>query len=199
MNILYKTKKGMSLVELLVAMSILVIVSSGLSVFFINIWRARSNEIEMGSSLLKVSQSIGRMTNVIRQSSQADSGAYLIDSADDFDLIVYADIDEDDNKERMHYYLDGTEIKVGITDPDLGTNPSYPEADGSTIVIATDVVNEVDEPLFVYYDNNYAEMTTPASIPPIRLVRVNVRVNTDPNKISDVVISSLTSFRNIDN
>lgn len=189
----------MTLTELVVAMAILTIVSTGLSVFFINIWKAKSNEVEMGSSLLKVSQSINKMTAIIRQANQADSGAYFIDSADDFDLVIYANVDDDDNMERVHYYLDGAEIKMGITDPILGTNPSYPELDDDTVVLATNVVNESSEPIFVYYDNNYVALTTPASIPPIRLVRVNVRVNTDPDKITDVVISSLTSFRNIDN
>jgi len=197
---IFKTKKGMTLVELVVAMSVLVIVSAGLSTFFITIWEAKSNEVEMGNSLLIVSQTVNKMTTNIRQGgSQADSGAYFIDSADDFDLVFYSDIDNDLHMERVHYYKDGTEIKMGTTEPILGTNPTYPILDETTVVIAKNVTNTVSEPIFTYYDNTYAALVTPASIAPIRLVRVSVSVNTDPTKISDVTISSLTSFRNINN
>jgi hypothetical protein len=101
--------------------------------------------------------------------------------------------------ERVHYYLDGTEIKMGTAEPVLGINPTYPGSDENTVVIARNITNAVSEPIFTYYNKDYDALATPASVFSIRLIRSTVSVNTDPTKISDVIIESVTSFRNINN
>lgn len=197
--ILFKTKKGMSLTELMVAMSIFTIVSIGLSTFFANIWKSKYNELEMGNSLLIASQAVNKMKESIRQAGQADSGAYLISSADDFDFVFYSDIDGDDNMEKVHYYLDGSEMKMEKAEPVLGTNPTYPDVYEAPEIIARNIVNMEAEPVFSYFDDDYDFLATPSSAYPIRLIKITLYVNTDPDKISDVSISSLVYIRNVNN
>ncbi|MDD3498592.1 MAG: prepilin-type N-terminal cleavage/methylation domain-containing protein [Candidatus Moranbacteria bacterium] len=197
--ILFKTKKGMSLTELLVAMFIFTVVSMGISIFFANIWKSKYNELEMGKSLLIASQAVNNMKKSIRQAGQADSGAYLISSASNFDFVFYSDIDNDNDMEKIRYYLDGSEIKMEKAEPILGTNPTYPDVYEAPVTIAKDIANTETEPIFSYFDNDYDSLATPTSAYPIRLIKITLYVNTDPNKISDVSISSLVYIRNVNN
>lgn len=195
----YKNKKGMTLVELMVSISILGIVTTGMSTFFIYIWESRYDEINIGQSSLAASQSISKMSRDIRRAAQADSGAYLIDSGDDFDFIFYSDIDADEHMERVHYYVDGTSIMMGTAEPILGTSPTYPVGDENVTTLANNVTNEVSEPIFSYYDSSNSVIATPITASNVRLVKLHISVNTDPDRINDVVIESAVSLRNLNN
>ncbi|MFC1644924.1 type II secretion system protein J [Patescibacteria group bacterium] len=193
-----KNKKGMTLIELIVAISIMTIVMTGSSMMLVRLWDGRVNEVKMGQSSLLASQSVTEMIKNIRKSSQADSGAYFLDSGDDFEIIFYSDIDNDDHMERVHYYVEGSELKVGTAEPILGINPTYPEDDEVVSVLSDYLVNEEAEPLFTYYDSNGAIVDTPVQSSYVTLVRVTIHINVDPDNIGDTVISSSASFRNID-
>ncbi|MCX6763313.1 MAG: hypothetical protein NTZ97_01075, partial [Candidatus Moranbacteria bacterium] len=66
---------------------------------------------------------------------------------------------------------------------------------GTAKIIVRNVVNEAGEPVFSYYDQtntetNEASMTT--------LVKIFLRVNTNPNRVeNDVVLESYSKLRNI--
>jgi prepilin-type N-terminal cleavage/methylation domain-containing protein len=193
------TKKGMSLVELLIAMFILSVVMFGMSAFFAYVWEAKSEDIARGQSSIVASSSVNKMVKNIRKSAQAESGAYMLDSGDDFEFTFYSDIDNDDYLERIHYYLDGNVLKMGTAEPILGTNPTYPEADEVVVEIAVNVVNDPStEPIFVFYDNNGDVMTTPVNVYSVKSVKISVFVNSDPDEIDDIEINSTVALRNVD-
>ncbi|KKT88216.1 MAG: hypothetical protein UW95_C0016G0020 [Parcubacteria group bacterium GW2011_GWC1_45_14] len=187
----------MTLVELLVAIGILGIVTTGLSAFFSYMWRTRLTDVSRGQSSVIASSSVSRMTENIRRAAQADSGSYAIASADDFNLVFYSDIDSDQYRERVHYYLDGTSIMMGTSEPILGDSPTYPEGDEIVSVIATNVMNSESEPIFTYYNSSGSILDTPAFVAPIRMVGLSVSVNTNPSKISDTLVQTLVSPRNL--
>lgn len=193
------TKKGMSLLELLISIFILSVVMFGMSAFFAYLWKAKAQDVSRGQSIITASNSVNKMIHNIRKSAQAESGAYMLDSGDDFDFVFYSDIDNDDNLERIHYYLDGSTLKMGTAEPILGTNPTYPVGDQEIVEIAFDVVNDLStEPIFTYYDNNGNVMTTPVNVYSVKSVKVSVFVNTDPGNIDDVEINSTVALRNVD-
>jgi prepilin-type N-terminal cleavage/methylation domain-containing protein len=193
------TKKGMSLLELLISIFILGVVMFGMSAFFAYLWKVKSQEVSRGQSIITASNSVNKMIQNIRKSAQAESGAYMLDSGDDFDFTFYSDIDNDNNLERIHYYLDGNTLKMGTAEPILGTNPTYPVGDQETIEVATNVVNDAaTEPMFVYYDSSGSAMTTPVNVYAVKSVKVSVFVNIDPGNIEDVEINSTVALRNVD-
>ncbi|MDH4330176.1 MAG: prepilin-type N-terminal cleavage/methylation domain-containing protein [Candidatus Moranbacteria bacterium] len=193
-----QTKKGMSLLELLIAMFILGIVTVGMSSFFAYLWRSKAVEISRGQSILVASNSVNKMVRFIRKSAQAESGAYMLDSGDDFEFIFYSDTDNDGYLERIHYYLEGDSLKMGTAEPILGTNPTYPVGDEVTVEIADDIVNDTStEPIFTYFDNNGVAMTTPVNVYAVKAVKITVFVNSDPENINDVEINSMVALRNV--
>lgn len=198
--------RGMTLVEVLVAIAIMLIAMEGFTLLFLKSWDTNKFILEEGMASAAASRATGKIVSQLRSTRQADNGDYPVESADDFDLKVYMDIDKDGVTERVHYFLDQAtdQLKVGVTNPVAGTPVSYPAADDTVSILANYVVNENTNPVFYYYNQNYPGDTvnnpiaTPATIDQIRLVRVHLYVNINPVHAPDNInIESFADLRNL--
>lgn len=198
----------MTLVELMVAISIMLIAMEGFTFLFLKSWSTNKFVLEEGMASANASHTVSRIIKELRGIKQADNGDFPIESADDFDLKVYADIDHDGVTERVHYFLDlvNDQLKVGITEPIGSTPVSYPASDDTERVLAEYITNENSEPIFFFYNKNYPGDTvnnpiaTPADVSAIRLIKVHVKVNIDPiNAPNNVNIESFVDLRNMKN
>lgn len=185
-------KKGLTLVETLVAIALFVLGIQATVLVFNKTFENKRYSLEMGRASFTVSRSIGDLTRYIRKARQSDSGAYPIVSADDDDIIFYSDYDKDDVTERLHVYFadsngDGTAdtIYMGVRNPSGGFPVTYAVGDGETITLAQHIVNTASDHVFSYYDRDYPatnEVATPANVSEIRLIRIFLKINIDPNK-----------------
>lgn len=194
----------MSLVEMLVAIAIFTIGMLGFTQLFVSSWRQNAYTMEMGQTAMAVSRGVNEMVGYLRKARQGDDGSYPVISADDNDLVVFGDYDKDGITERLHFYLSGTDIIMGIRNPTTGLPKTYASGDAETKIIASYIVNDAETPIFAYYDNNYPEdsinnpIDTPAMVPNIRLVRIDLHMNIDPNRPPDnVQIKSFVEIRNL--
>lgn len=196
----------MTLVEVLVAISIMLIAMEGFTLLFLKSWDTNKFILEEGMASAAASRATGKIVSQLRSVRQADNGDYPIESADDFDFKVYLDIDKDGVTERVHYFLDqaADQLKIGVTNPVAGTPVSYPVSDDTVSVLANYVVNENTDPVFYYYNQNFPGDTvnnpivTPASVDQIRLVRVHLYVNINPVHAPDNInIESFADLRNL--
>ena len=199
-----KFSKGMTLVEVIVAIAIFAIAMEGFTLLFIRAWRTNSYTIEMGQSSMTVSQGVSKMINYIRGSRQSDNGSYPIKSADSNDLVVYSDYDDDNITERLHFYKNGQNILMGVTDPTSTMPKMYPLGNQQVIIIASSIVNAANIPVFSYYNKNYPgdtsnnPMATPASIANVRLIKVHLQININPNRAPDnIEMQSFVELRNL--
>ena len=114
-------------------------------------------------------------------------------------MIAYGDVDGDGKAERFRYYLEGTEVKMDITNPTTDVPPQYPQGSDQTLLIASHVVNsQKNVPLFRYYDHQNTLLTGSFPINAVRMVEVKIIVrSTAYDEVRDVVIQSLASLRNI--
>ncbi|MFA5777040.1 MAG: prepilin-type N-terminal cleavage/methylation domain-containing protein [Parcubacteria group bacterium] len=197
-------KKGLTLVEMLVAIAIFGIGMEGFTLLFSRVWRTNSYALEMGQSSMAVSQGLSRTMNYIRGARQADNGSYPIKSADDNDLVIYSDYDKDGITERVHLYKSNQNILMGIRDP-TGTIPkTYPAGDQTTAIIANSIVNDEDTPIFYYYNKDYPgdsednPMSTPAEISNVRLMKIYLEININPDRAPDnIKMQSFVEIRNL--
>jgi prepilin-type N-terminal cleavage/methylation domain-containing protein len=204
----YALRKGLTLVELMVAIFVMLIAMEGFTFLFVRTWDTNKFILEEGLASAAASRATNKIVVELRGIRQADNGDYPIESGDDFDLEVYGDIDNDGTVERLHYYLDQTndQLKVGITNPNTGTTPvSYPAGDEETRVLTNYVVNESDNPVFYYYNRNYPgdttnnPLSTPVSPGNVQLIRVHLLVNIDPvHAPNNVNIESFVDLRNLE-
>lgn len=195
---------GMTLVEMMIAIGIFFIGIEGFTILFARSWQSNHYILEMGQASLAASRGVSNMVAFIRGTRQSDNGSYPIVSASDNDFVLYADYDKDNITERLHFYKSDSNIIVGITNP-TGTMPkTYPSGDEETQIIAKNVVNGANEPIFYYYNKNYPSdaennpLDTPAIISEIRLVKIYLFVNIDPNRAPDnVKMQSMVELRNL--
>jgi len=201
---IFYSQKGLSLVEMLVAIAIFSLILLGTLQLIKYIYKNYGYAMEQGLSLNDVQRGLKILVNDIRGARQADSGAYAIVSADEFDFIFYADIDKDNITERVHYYLQNQAIKKGITKPS-GTPPSYPSEDQTTTTLISHVINTVSQPLFYFYNTNYPadQVNNPLQVPvgsldAIRMVKVDIYYNLNPYRAPDNVrLESFAEMRNL--
>lgn len=186
-------KKGFTLVETIVAIALFTVGTQATVLLFAKIMRTKAYSMEMGKASFVVSRSISDLTKYIRKARQSDAGAYPIVSANDNDLVLYSDYDKDEITERLHIYFNDTAdtLYMGVRDPS-GTFPAtYASGDGETITLAEHIVNTPSDPVFLYYNKNYPGDTehnpvnTSADVSEIRLVKIFLKINIDPNNAPD--------------
>jgi prepilin-type N-terminal cleavage/methylation domain-containing protein len=199
-----RSQKGLTLVEMLVAMVIFSLILIGALMLIKYIYKNYGFAMEQGLSLNEVQKGLKVLTDDIRGGRQADSGAYAVVSANKFDFVFYADIDNDNITERIHYYFQNNSIKKGVTSP-AGTPASYPSEDQSTTTLVTHVINTDDQPLFYFYDTNYPtdQTNNPLAVPisdvsKIRLVKIDMFYNLDPFRApNNIRLESFVEMRNL--
>ncbi|MFZ1654261.1 MAG: type II secretion system protein [Candidatus Moraniibacteriota bacterium] len=207
MSLFQKHLKGMTLVEMLVAIFIMGIGTIGFTLLFSSSWKTNKFILETGVTAVQVNRASSDIINNLRKVRQADNGDYPIESGDDFDIQVYLDIDNDGVTERVHYWLDtaNDQLMRGVREPSAATPPTYASGDGTTSIIANYIVNEAAQPVFYYYNENYPGDTvnnpiaTPIAIEDVRLVRVLLRMNIDPIKApNNINVESFVDLRNLE-
>ncbi len=196
--------RGMTLIEVMMAIFIMLIGIEGFTLLFIRTWNNNSYTLEMGQSSMAVSQGVSKMVNYIRGARQADNGAYPVRLADDNEFTVYGDYDKDGIAERLHFYKNNQNVLLGVANPTVTMPKTYPSEDQEIIIVAEHIVNATDEPVFYYFNNNYPgdiinnPLDTPAAVADIRLVKIHLKINIDPNRAPDnIEMQSFVEMRNL--
>jgi prepilin-type N-terminal cleavage/methylation domain-containing protein len=206
-SIYRKKLKGMTLVEMMVAIFIMSAGMVGFSLLLSSSWKSNKFILETGMASVQVNRASSQIINNLRKVRQADNGDYPIESGDAFDIKVYLDIDDDGVTERVHYWLDtaNDRLMLGVREPSAATPPTYAAGDGTTSILANYIVNDGTQPMFYYYNENYPGDTvnnpiaTPVAVENVRLVRVLLRINIDPIKApNNINVESFVDLRNLE-
>lgn len=199
-----KNKKAFTLVETLVAIAIFLLGIQATVLLFSKSWQSQAYSIEMGKASFIASQGISNLVKYIRGAKQSDSGAFAIVFADKNEIIFYSDYDKDNITERLHVYLLDNKILMGVTKPTATLPKTYPSGDQQTIEIANHIVNFETDSLFSYYNKDYPAdlvnnpVDVPADVSQIRLVKIFIRININPNRAPDNIHQeSFVEIRNL--
>jgi len=194
----------MTLVELLVAIFIMILGMGGFSLLFLRSWQMNGFIFETGVASAAASRAVDKTVAELRKIRQGDDGSYPVVSGDGFDLKAFIDIDNDGKSERVHYFLQNGLFKRGVTEPSSTQPVTYPAADQTVTTVATYVANTAAQPVFSYYNDNYPgdtvhnPMTTPVAVGDVRLAKVRLIINIDPNHAPEETnVESIAEFRNI--
>lgn len=185
---LIKDEKGMTLVEMLIGIVVLVMLLGLISALILRAFYINRFTLEQGLNAAEVQKTVRVFTRNLREATQADDGAYMIQSADDFELTFFANIDSDDAVERLHYYLEDHQLKLGITEPS-GFPVSYPAGDTEVRIIGNGIVNTGSQPVFYYYNKDYPvdtinnPLSTPPTLQEIGLVKLDIYVNVNTTQV----------------
>ncbi|MCX6781769.1 MAG: prepilin-type N-terminal cleavage/methylation domain-containing protein [Candidatus Magasanikbacteria bacterium] len=193
--------KGFTLIEIIVTISIFLLVVGGFTAIFIFSFRSRAVIMEQLLTQTEGRRIVQDFVNELRSATQSSIGAYAIEKAENNQIIFFSNIDTDSYRERVRYFLDGTNFKRGITKPS-GNPMVYNTSTESAVIIAHDVINPTTTPIFKYYDQAYtgsqASLTMPVSITQIRIVAVHLIMEEDPNlSPAPFVVQAKAEIRNL--
>ena len=196
-NFLKKISGGFTLIEILFGVAIFLLIIGVLTLFSRNVWIYNSFvsaglvNADNGRQILKT------MTSEIRTASSADTGAYTISQAASSSFTFYSNIDNDVLKEKVRYFLTGATLRKGVIKP-TGSPLSYNPANEQVSTLAPSVTSAI----FDYYDKNYdgttASLSFPINIPNIRLIKITIVIDQDPNRPpAPTTFSTQISIRNL--
>lgn len=200
---LKKYEKGLSFIEMIVAISIFTIGIAGFTLLFYRSWKSNSFIVEEGMASMQAAQSVRKISAQLRDIRQSDTGEYMVKTASENELVVYRNEDDDDNIERVRYFLDETNdtFKKGVAEAS-GSPLAYPanyDSDTVTTLALYTVNADNSEPLFKYYDNANNQLASPATPTSIRVIELNLWINIKPLSAPDNVrIGTSVEIRNLD-
>ncbi|MFZ3011659.1 MAG: hypothetical protein WA060_01515 [Minisyncoccia bacterium] len=196
----YKNKNtpGFALIETLFGIAIFILIVGALTLFSRNVWTYNSFisaglvDTNEGRKILKT------MISEIRTASTSDTGTYVIGQAGASSFTFYSNIDSDILKEKVRYFLSGTTLQKGITKP-TGSPLSYNSLNEKISTLAENVRNTS---IFEYFDEDYdgttAPLPFPVNIPSVRLVKITITIDQDPNRPpTETIFSTQVSLRNL--
>lgn len=187
----FNSNSGFTLLEIVVATSIISVIALMVAMFGIDIFDFGIFLSDNITSQQEIQLTLKNMVSEIRAMSQSVNGAYPIELAAENNLIFYSDIDSDGNAERVRYFIEDGILKKGVMKPS-GNPLSYSLADEDI----SDQVHDIYGPagnIFSYYDTSYAgdesQLAFPVSIPAVRMI--GIHITSDPNPLD---ISSRIDF-----
>lgn len=184
-------KRGYTLIELLVVTPILVIASFIAFIIILRGWQAYQLSVAQADASYILTNSLDRVSRVLRSTN-------TIIAATDNDLTVESYFSPRDSvPDRARYYLQNGKLLVDVT-PASGTAPNftYNPADTRTITI-TSTTNIDGQPLFKYYDQNGASLSSPYTLTAITKIEITLSVNPKPSVLkTNQVTSTQVQLRN---
>lgn len=196
-----KTKlgKGVTIIELLIAMAILSIMGVGLvSLQYI----LSQNQIAITKSYKYIDDAnyiVSAFVKEIRGARQSDNGTYLLTLANDQEVIFYSDIDLDGKVEWVRYYLNGSHLTKETIKP-TGYPAVYDLLSKKTSVVSENIKNATT-PLFYYYNEDWPSDTTNNPLivndrlSKTKTIKIYLRINGDSNPDKDYIIESSAQIR----
>lgn len=193
--------KGFSLPELIISVFIISIITVSVNTFAKDIF-SLNYFLQSGLNAQLDSRHIVKViVTELREAGPSANGSYPILLASSSAVTFYSDIDNDGIREKVRYFTSGSTIKRGVISP-TGSPLTYLDVNEKLTTIISGYVASSTLPLFQYFPSSYAgtssPLTYPVDIPSIRLVKVTVIIDSDPNKSPvQIQTTSQVSIRNL--
>lgn len=187
----------MTLVEAVVWVGVFILAIGAITSTILFFYRANRYALEEAYAVASAQHGLDTAVEVIREASYSSQGAFPIVSIAPNDFVFYSDVEGNALTERVHFYLQGTNLMEGITDA-TGDPPDYTGAEKS-FVIANYIRNTAQGvSMFRYYDQLGNEITNYSNWTSVRFVKVSLAVQVDvPSLPQQTTLYSSAAIRNL--
>lgn len=100
---------GFTLIETLVTVAIFVLALGAVASFIIVSYRSQAYVLQQSAAINQARKGIETMAKELREARIGDDGSYIIEKAEDYEIIFYSDIDKDGATERVRYFFYGSD------------------------------------------------------------------------------------------
>jgi type II secretory pathway pseudopilin PulG len=187
-----------TLVETLVVIAISSFILIGLTRAIIFFYDTNEYAVQQSAAIRSASGGVERLVQDIREASYADTGAFPVADFSTSSITVYADVNRDQQVERVHYELINSDFVRAVTSPS-GSPLSYASGDTTTSTLSDNVRNQNEGvPIFMYYDISGNQLSLSDPRQDLAFVSIELIVNVDPDRTPDnTTIKSSATLRNI--
>lgn len=187
-------KRGMTLIEVVVAISMIAVVMVAASDSALSLYRA--NVVGVGS-VNQISQ--GRratqlITTDIRQTNIGNNGADAIAAMSPYGITFYSNISNGYGSQKITYAINGTTLTRSVVQP--GTPATY--SGTPSLSTASEFVKNVTSgvPLFRFYDGGGNEITDMNQTSSVRVIQATLRTQGSSSNTPFTFTSRIT-LRNV--
>lgn len=171
-------KKGFTLLETVVAIGIFLLIVVAAFDFVQTIISSQEIMSLESTAQKEARKTLEEFVKETRNASASSIGSYLIAEATAVSLTFYSDIDSDTYREKVRYFVDGTNLKKGVIKP-AGTPLSY-NPDSETVSVVVKNLIAGSQP-FSYFDKNYdgssVSLAFPVIVMDIKLIKVILAID----------------------
>ncbi len=194
-------KEGVTLVEILISLSIIGFFVVTASTFEKDIFALNTNLQSNLNAQLDARHLVKIMIAELRKASASAEGSYAIDSASTTTMTFFSDVDSNGISDKVRYFLSSNSIKKGVIMP-TGSPLVYNPANEVITTLINNAISSSTLPIFQYFPSTYAgtssPLTYPIDISSIRLVKITVIIDSDPNRSPiPIIVTSSVSIRNL--
>ena len=194
---------GYTIIEILIAIAIFVLVS-GIVLSFQNDLFSVNNFLEESFRIQGSAEELLReMISELREAAESNLGGYPLEITGNTSLAFYSNIDKDPLKERVHYFLEGNELKKSIVKSSgFPLTYSTSTANESLRVVLRNIQSTSTVPIFSYFPEFISGTTTPLAQPvdpaAVKMVHINISIDEDLNRLPpEITVSSRVLIRNL--
>jgi type II secretory pathway pseudopilin PulG len=188
--------KGLTIIETLVFIAIFTLAIGAVSGLLVYFYKSNAYVIQQAYTVNSARKGVEVMTREIREATYSDTGAYPVVESQDQSFSFYSDIDRDNKIEKVRYFLEGSNFKKGEIEA-TGDSPRYDD-DNEVISILSDNVRNGTQKVFTYYNASSTEVADLTQLTDIKLVKVSLIVNIDPNRPpEEFTLTSSAQIRNL--
>ncbi|MEA2113144.1 MAG: prepilin-type N-terminal cleavage/methylation domain-containing protein [Patescibacteria group bacterium] len=105
MNKEQQATKGFTLIETIITIAIFAFAMVAAASFIITIYKSHAYTFQQSTAINDARKGIEIMVKELREAKMGDDGSYVIEKADDHEIIFYSDIDKDGGVERVRYFV----------------------------------------------------------------------------------------------
>ncbi len=178
------SSRGFTILEALFAISIFALLA--MSMVWVLITGLRTQRIvwDQLSGQNDVRRVLQQVVDDARRAEPSSVGAYPIVVASSTEFTFYANINNDNLRERVRFWVQNEELRKGVITP-TGSPLTYESANEEVTVLAHDVKNiTLNIPLFSYYDDTFTgteeALSQPVTTTAVRLLKVDLVVDVNP-------------------
>jgi Tfp pilus assembly protein PilW len=190
--------KGFSLIEVIVLITVFTFAMGAVVTSVLYFYRSNQHTIEQAFAVDSARRGIEFMVRDIREAAYSDAGDYPVISISEDEFSFFSDIDRDNSIERVRYFIDGVNLRKGVTNA-TGDPLVYDDVN-EVLSIVSDNVRNVAQGIstFVYFDDQGVVITDFNNITDVAFVRVNVVVNINPDRLpNEFTLRSSATLRNL--
>lgn len=201
-NLKLKVSKGFTLIEVVVSVGLFSLIAVGIVVLVSQIL-GQTNQQSGYLADSDQARKLGfKIMQELRNSVPSNTGGYALESAGAQEIIFYSNVDGGVDIERVRYFLQNGKLMRGEVKP-TGNPLTYNLANETTQVVENNIANG-NNPIFYYYDGNYAGTTDtylsqPVNVSLVTLVKMNLQIfhKATANSTAYYTVTASASIRNL--